>query len=394
MKLRSIEHVPIAGKRVLVRVDFNVPMVEDRITDDTRVRAALPTIEHLCAGRAKVVLISHLGRPKGAPSADLSLRPVATLLASLLGRPVTFVPSVVGPEVLDAIGVLPEGGVALLENLRFEPGEEKNDPEFARRLAALADLYVDDAFGAAHRAHASTVGVTAFLPSYAGFLMAEEVSVLARLVDAPPKPFVAILGGAKVSDKIGVVTRLLDKVDTLLIGGGMANTFLLAQGVDVGASLAEAAFVEEARRALDGAAALGVAIILPSDAVVAESIADPGRTVPIGAVGSSAIFDIGPETVTAFSETIREARTVFWNGPMGVFERPAFAEGTRAIAASVAESGAFTVVGGGDSVAAIEQMGLAAKISHISTGGGASLEYVDGRTLPGLAVLVDAPEAE
>ncbi|MGI8477931.1 MAG: phosphoglycerate kinase [Thermomicrobiales bacterium] len=394
MKLRSIEHVPIAGKRVLVRVDFNVPMVEDRITDDTRVRAALPTIEHLCAGRAKVVLISHLGRPKGAPSADLSLRPVATLLASLLGRPVTFVPSVVGPEVLDAIGVLPEGGVALLENLRFEPGEEKNDPEFARRLAALADLYVDDAFGAAHRAHASTVGVTAFLPSYAGFLMAEEVSVLARLVDAPPKPFVAILGGAKVSDKIGVVTRLLDKVDTLLIGGGMANTFLLAQGVDVGASLAEAAFVEEACRALDGAAALGVAIILPSDAVVAESIADPGRTVPIGAVGSSAIFDIGPETVAAFSETIREARTVFWNGPMGVFERPAFAEGTRAIAASVAESGAFTVVGGGDSVAAIEQMGLAAKISHISTGGGASLEYVDGRTLPGLAVLVDAPEAE
>ena len=392
MPKRSVEAAEVDGRRVLARVDFNVPLDGGRVTDDTRIRAALPTIRHLVDRGARVVLVSHLGRPKGQADPAYRMAPVGRRLSELLGRDVDTLEEVVGPAVERAVGAVGPGDVVLLENVRFEPGEEQNDPEFAARLARLGDLFVNDAFGAAHRAHASTVGVAKVLPAYAGFLLRREVDVLSRLREAPERPFVAILGGAKVSDKLGVVAGLRDRVDALLIGGSMANTLLLADGIEVGASLAERDRVEDARRSIDDARARGVALLLPSDVVVAESLdAGEGRVVAVDAVPPEAsIFDIGPKTVARFGAEIAAARTVFWNGPMGVFEWTPFAAGTRGVAAAVAATAAFSVVGGGDSVAAIEQLGLADGVDHISTGGGASLELLEGRELPGIAAIPEA----
>lgn len=388
MKTRSVRDAKVAGKRVFVRVDFNVPLDGQTITDDTRIRAALPTIQHLIDASARVILCSHLGRPKGKPNDELRLKPVADRLAELLGKPVKTVSDVVGPEARNAAASLGDGEVLLLENVRFEPGEEKNDLDLARKLASLAEIYVNDAFGAAHRAHASTVGIANELPAFAGFLMDAEVAALQRLLDQPERPFITILGGAKVSDKLAVIENLIPKVDALLIGGGMANTFLLAQGRRIGLSLAEHDFEAKARELLEQAAGRGVEILVPSDVVVAPDMDGDPEIVGVDDVRDDrAIFDIGPETARWYADRIKSAKTVFWNGPMGVFEKPAFADGTRAIAFAVAESDAFTVVGGGDSVAAVEQTGVADRISHISTGGGASLEFVEGRQLPGLIPL-------
>jgi phosphoglycerate kinase len=391
MTKRTVRDADVTGKRVLVRVDFNVPLEDGRITDDTRIEAALPTIRDLLDRGAAVILMSHLGRPKGKPSDELRLTPVAARLSELLGVEVKTTRDVVGPEVEAAARALQTGQVLLLENLRFEPGEEKNDPELARQLAALADLYVNDAFGAAHRAHASTEAVAHLLPAYAGFLMERELEALGRLLEAPERPFVAILGGAKVSDKLAVIGNLLGRVDALLVGGGMANTFLLAQGQQVGRSLAEPDLVDQAKSLLGRAAAAGVALEIPSDVVVAASLDEAGRVTAVGGISADqAIYDIGPATCAAFAERIAAARTIFWNGPMGVFERPAYAEGTRAVAQAVAASNGTSVIGGGDSVAAVEQLGLADRIDHVSTGGGASLELLEGRELPGVAAIPDA----
>jgi phosphoglycerate kinase len=389
MSIRSVRDADVSGKRVLVRVDFNVPIQDGEITDDTRIRAALPTINDLLDRNAAVILVSHLGRPKGEPSAQFSLEPVAERLESLLGKQVQLATDVVGTDAHVKSTALSPGEVLLLENVRFELGEEKDDPELAKQLASLADMYVNDAFGAAHRAHASTAGITEFLPSYAGYLMQREIDALQRLTRNPERPFVAILGGAKVSDKIGVIEHLLSRIDAILVVGGMANTFVLAEGVEIGSSLAERDFEPKARNLLAGATARGVEIVLPVDAVIAKSIDDEaGHWVPISAVPTDhSIFDIGPGTVERFGMILRGAKTIFWNGPMGVFERPAFAAGTNGVAELVASSDAFTVVGGGDSVAAVEQLGVADRISHISTGGGASLEFVEGRALPGLVAL-------
>jgi phosphoglycerate kinase len=390
MSMRSVRDADVSGKRILVRVDFNVPIQDGEITDDTRIRASLPTINDLLSRNAAVILVSHLGRPKGKPTAEYSLAPVAKRLQELLSKDIQLATDVVGPDAKKKSAALSTGGVLLLENVRFELGEEKNDPELAKQLASLADIYVNDAFGAAHRAHASTVGVAEFLPAYAGLLMLREVEALQRLIRDPEPPFVAILGGAKVSDKIGVIENLLSKVDTILVGGGMANTFLLANGVEIGNSLAERDFETNARKLMNQADERGVEFVLPVDAVVADSIDDEAsaKQVPISAVpGDQSIFDIGTGTVQRFGQVIAGARTIFWNGPMGVFERPVFAAGTNGVAHLVAESSAFSVVGGGDSVAAVEQLGVAGKISHLSTGGGASLEFVEGRELPGLKAL-------
>jgi phosphoglycerate kinase len=338
-----------------------------------------------------VILASHLGRPKGTRNEKYSIKPVASRLSDLLGSGVKTTDAVAGPEAEAAARELADGEVLLIENLRFDPGEEKNDPEFARSLAALADLYVNDAFGAAHRAHASTAGIAGVLPAYAGLLMLREIEALSRVLDRPERPFVAILGGAKVSDKLTVIDNLLSKVDALVIGGGMANTLLLARGVEIGESLAEHDLTERAAGILAEAQRLGVQLALPVDAIVSGSMDGEGTKVAIDAIPADrAIFDIGPETAAAFGEVIATARTIFWNGPMGVFEKPAFADGTKRVAAAVAASGAYSVVGGGDTVAAIEQIGVAEKIDHISTGGGASLEYVEGRTLPGIAAIPEA----
>ncbi|MGC8837094.1 MAG: phosphoglycerate kinase [Anaerolineae bacterium] len=389
MNKKTVRDVPVAGKRVLVRVDFNVPLTEGRVADDTRIRAALPTIQYLLDQGARVILMSHLGRPKGKVREDLRMRPVGERLAELLGRPVQVLDDCVGPQVEAAVAAMQAGDVVLLENLRFHPEEEANDAEFARALASLGDLYVDDAFGAAHRAHASTVGVAQYLPAVAGFLMERELAFLSRALEAPERPYVAILGGAKISDKIGVVRNLLVRADTLLIGGGMANTFLKARGLSVGDSLVEDDAVPVARELLEGAADR---LRLPVDVVIADAFtADAARkVVPVDQVPAAwRILDIGPQTVARFAEAVRGARTVFWNGPMGVFEFPPFAEGTFAIARAVAECAGTTIVGGGDSVAAVNQAGVADRITHISTGGGASLEFMEGRTLPGVAVLED-----
>ncbi len=388
MRLRSLRDAEVGGRRVLVRVDFNVPIHNGSITDDTRIRASLPTIQHLVDRGAKIVLVSHLGRPKGGRDDAFSLGPAAARLSVLLDRPVQIARDVVGPDAAAKLAELATGEVLVLENVRFEPGEEKNDPALARQLASFAELYVNDAFGTAHRAHASTVGVADFLPAYAGFLIEREVESLGRLLDRPEHPFVAIVGGAKVSDKLAVLANLLERVDSLLVGGGMANTFLLAQGKQIGTSLAEPDRVPDAQALLQRAIETGRQILLPVDVVVAASPDGTPRTLPVGNVPSDeAIFDIGPATVSGFAAQIANAKTIFWNGPMGMFERPAFAAGTKGVAEAVARSTAFSVVGGGDSVAALEQMGLADEISHISTGGGASLEFVEGRTLPGVAVL-------
>jgi phosphoglycerate kinase len=389
--MRTLDDLDVQGKRVLVRVDYNVPLDEHgRITDDTRIRATLPTIRALLDRGAAVVLMSHLGRPRGKPNPSMSLRPVAARLSELLGRPVKMLDDCVGPAVEAAVKALAPGEVALLENLRFHGEEEANDPAFARQLAALGDVYVNDAFGAAHRAHASTEGVARLLPSAAGLLMQREVEALGRVLHQPEPPVVIILGGAKISDKIGVIRNLLGRANVILIGGGMANTFLKAQGREIGRSLVEPDKVAEARQLLDEAAARGVTLALPVDVVVAPRVsADaPRRTVPVDQVGADdLILDIGPRTVEAFRAHIAGAKTIVWNGPAGVFEVEPFAAGTRAIARAVADSGAFSLVGGGDSVAAIEQAGLADRISHVSTGGGAALEFLEGQALPGVKVL-------
>ncbi len=381
------------GQRVLVRVDFNVPLSNGEVGDDTRIRAALPTIRQITEAGAVAVLMSHLGRPKGEPDPELSLRPVAEHLSDLLDADVRFVEETVGEKAEQAVEQAEAGDVVLLENTRFQPGEKKNDDAFAKKLAALADVYVNDAFGAAHRAHASTEGVTRHVEKAAmGLLIAKEVEALSRLLERPEKPFVAALGGAKVSDKLGVIEALLGKVDGLLIGGAMSYTFLKALGEEVGASRAEDDRLEEAKNLYDRADGR---IQLPSDHVVADELSESAEAetvsgaIPEGKMG----LDIGPETMEAYREALQGAQTVVWNGPMGVFEIEPFAEGTRRMAEALAEAteaGAYTVVGGGDSVAAITESGFADRISHVSTGGGAMLEFLEGKTLPGIAALTDA----
>ncbi len=386
---KTVRDVQLNGKKVLVRVDFNVPLKDGKVADDTRIRAAIPTIEYLLQHGAGLVLTSHLGRPKGKVVPALSLRPVADHLSALLQMEVAFAADCVGEPAHQAKAGLQPGGIVLLENTRFHPEEKKNDPEFARQLAAGCDLFVNDAFGSAHRAHASTVGVAKYLPAVAGLLMEKELKYLGQALENPKHPFVAILGGAKISDKIGVVRNLLTKAEHVLIGGGMANTFLAAQGYDMAASLVEKDALETARALL---AEAGGKIHLPQDLVIADAFsADAVRkTVPVGNLPAGWMaLDIGPQTVTAFGRLIREAAMVVWNGPMGVFELPPFAAGTFGIAKAVAESDAISIVGGGDSVAAIKQSGLADKITHLSTGGGASLEMLEGKILPGVAVLED-----
>ncbi|HEX7101348.1 MAG TPA: phosphoglycerate kinase [Nitrolancea sp.] len=390
MSLRRVQDMDVARKRVLVRADFNVPLDHGEITDDTRIRATLPTIELLRERGARIILMSHLGRPKGQVREELRLAPVAKALADLLGAPVNYVRDIVGFDVDEELAGLSLGDVALIENVRFDPREEKNDPEFAKELAALGDCFVNDAFGAAHRAHASTVGVTEYLPSAAGLLLQREVDALSHVLDDAERPFALILGGAKVSDKIGVINNLLERVDSVLVGGGMANTFLKAKGIDVGKSLVEEDNVEVAADVLARSKEQGVDLLLPADAVVAEQMSEDAdaSTVIVERVGpNQAIFDIGPESVKRFAGALRSARTIVWNGPMGVFEIAKFSAGTRGVADAVAASEGFTLVGGGDSVAAVEQLGVADRISHISTGGGASLEFLEGKSLPGIAAL-------
>ncbi|MGE3273238.1 MAG: phosphoglycerate kinase [Chloroflexota bacterium] len=391
---RSIRDLDVKNKTVLVRVDYNVPLdSEGHVADATRIVATLPTINYLREQGAKTVLMAHFGRPKGQPNPKYSLKPVAADLSQRLGITVPLAPDCVGPEVAAAVRALQPGDVQLLENVRFHPEEEKNEPDFARQLAALGDLYVNDAFGAAHRAHASTAGIAAYLPSAAGFLMHKELEVLGGILESPKKPFVAIVGGAKVSSKLGVLESMLQRVDKLLIGGGMANTFLKARGLEVGTSLLEADLVQTAADLDARAKARGVELLLPADVVVTEKVAEgaTGEVVDAASVPADrAIVDIGPKAVAAYSAALDGAGTVLWNGPMGVFEIPAFAAGTRAIAQVLADSSATTVIGGGESVAAVEQLGLADKMTHISTGGGASLELLEGKELPGVAALDDA----
>jgi phosphoglycerate kinase len=386
---KLITDVDVQGKRVLVRVDFNVPIKDGQVADDTRIRAALPTIKYLLDHGAALILCSHLGRPKAEPDPVFSMRPTAEHLSELLGQPVAFAEDCIGPVAEDAAKALEPGDVLVLENTRFHKGENKNDLEMARKLASLADLYVNDAFGSAHRAHASTAGVAEYLPAVGGFLMEKEILYLGQAIADPKKPFIAILGGAKVSDKIGVIRNLLEKTDNVLIGGGMANTFFKAEGYPVGDSLVEDEALETARELLQEA---GTRLRLPVDIVIADRF-DNDAEFKIMAMGPVPdgwrILDIGPETVEAYSKVLKAAETVVWNGPMGVFEMPNFATGTFGIAKAVAESSAISIVGGGDSVAAINQSGLSDRITHISTGGGASLEMLEGKVLPGLAALQD-----
>ncbi|MHB8731763.1 MAG: phosphoglycerate kinase [bacterium] len=389
---KTVRDVDVRGKRVFVRVDFNVPIDHGRITDDQRIKAALPTIQYLLDHGAMVILASHLGRPKG-PDDSLRMAPVAARLGELLGRPVKKLDDCVGPVVEDQVFSMHPGDVVVLENLRFHRDEEANEPVFAHALARLADVYVNDAFGTAHRAHASTVGITHYLPSVAGLLMERELTYLGRVLEQPAKPLVVILGGKKVEDKIGVIRNLLRLATTMLIGGGMCYTFLKAQGASIGASLLEAEKIDLAGDLLREAERRGVTMMLPADVVAAQKVASgaptrvvDARAIPDGWIG----VDIGPRTVAAMSAPITGAATILWNGPMGVFEIPEFAGGTRAIAKAVAESCAESIVGGGDTAAAVDQFGFADKITHVSTGGGASLEFMEGKVLPGVAALQDA----
>lgn len=390
----SITELDLHGKRVFCRVDFNVPLDENfNITDDTRIIAALPTIRYIIDHGGKLILASHLGRPKGKVNPELSLAPVAPYLAKRLGQPVAMASDCVGDEVEALINTLNNGDVVLLENVRFYAAEEKNDPQFSAKLAKLADLYINDAFGTAHRAHASTEGITHYLhPAAAGFLMDKELHYLGQTLESPQRPFVAILGGAKVSDKITVINQLLDKVDSLLIGGGMAYTFLKAQGINVGTSLVEDHQLQLAGELLDKSKARGITLLLPEDHVVAERFDKEAKhhlcdnsNFPPDYMG----LDIGPGTARRYAQELEHAATVIWNGPMGVFEFPAFAQGTFAVAKALAASSAISIIGGGDSVAAVNQAGLTALMTHISTGGGASLEFLEGKILPGVAALSD-----
>ncbi len=397
----TLEDVDVAGKRVLMRVDFNVPQNADgTVRDDTRIRAALRSINYVRERGGKLILMSHLGRPKKvkddpAKLALLRMDPVAAHLSGLLGVPVRKLDEVVGPSVTEAVAAMQPGDVILLENTRFHPGEEKNDEELSRQLAALADIYVSDAFGTVHRAHASTEGVTRFVPlSVAGFLVSKEMAFFDRVLTNPDRPLLAILGGAKVSDKVQVVENLLNLVDVLIIGGGMAYTFMKAKGLEIGRSLLDEPGIEAAARAMEKAQARGVRLLLPVDIVVADAFSNDANTkvVPADAMPADMEgLDIGPETIRLFCDEIRNAAMIVWNGPVGVFEMPNFAKGTRALAEAMAESNAVTIIGGGDTAAAVTQFGLADKMSHVSTGGGASLEMLEGKILPGLAALTDKP---
>ena len=394
MDAKTVRDVDVAGRRVFVRADLNVPLDDGRITDDTRIRASLPTLVYLLEHGATVILASHLGRPKGKVNDALRLKPVADRLSQLLGRPVRMTGDALGPGVQVAVDKLRAGDLLLLENLRFHGEEEANDPAFAAALAGLADLYVNDAFGAAHRAHASTEGITHQLPAVAGLLMEREVDALSRLLTRPPRPFHAVIGGAKVSGKLEVLEALLARCQAVLVGGGMANTFLAARGLELGKSLVEEDQIENADRIIGAARRKRVRLMLPTDAVVAPQIHHRAKTqiVSVDRVSKDQmIVDIGPDTRAAFAEHLAKAKTIFWNGPMGVFEISQFAEGTNQMARAIAKrtaAGAVTIVGGGDSVAAVEQLGLADRMTHVSTGGGASLEYIEGKTLPGVAALL------
>lgn len=388
---KTVRDIDLTGKRVLVRVDFNVPLDGDKVTDDTRVRAAIPTLKYILDQKPRyIALMSHLGRPKGEPKPEFSLRPVVPVLANLLGVDVAFAEDCVGEVARKAAEALPQGGVLLLENTRFHAEETKNDEGFSRQLAELGDVYVNDAFGSAHRAHASTEGVTHYLPAVAGFLMEKELEYLANAIESPERPFVAILGGAKVSDKIGVIESLLAKCDKLLIGGGMANTFFKAQGYEMGDSLVEADAIDTAKDLLSKS---GGKLMLPNEVVIADAFDNEANTRVIapsdGVPAGWRVLDISVGAVEAFREVLKDARTIVWNGPMGVFEMPNFAKGTYQIAEILAESSATTIIGGGDSVAAVKKAGLDDRMSHISTGGGASLELLEGKVLPGVAALND-----
>lgn len=393
MNKKTIRDIDVAGKKVLVRCDFNVPLNGSEITDENRIVGALPTIKYLIENNAKVILCSHLGRPKGEFNMKYSLAPVAKRLSELLGQEVYLTKDVIGPDATSHAEALKEGQVILLENLRFHKEEEKNDPAFAKALADMAEIYVNDAFGTAHRAHASTAGVAAYLPAVAGFLIGKELDIMGKALENPARPFVAILGGAKVSDKIGVINNLIEKVDTLIIGGGMSYTFTKALGGEIGTSIVELDKVDLAKELLAKAEKKGVSLLLPVDTVIADKFANdaekktvPANEIPEGWMG----LDIGEKTIAKYQDVIKDAGTVVWNGPMGVFEMENFAAGTRAIAKALAENEkCISIIGGGDSAAAVEQMGFADKITHISTGGGASLEFLEGLELPGVAALND-----
>jgi 3-phosphoglycerate kinase len=400
MQKLTVRDLDATRKKVFVRVDFNVPLEDGKVTDDSRIRAAVPTIVQLLRQNAVVILASHLGRPNGKVVESLRLRPVAERLSQLIRVPVRVTGDALGIGTVDAIARMKPGQILMLENLRFHAAEEQNDPEFAKQLASYAEIYVNDAFGTAHRAHASTVGVAERLPAYAGLLMEREIAMLSSLLESPEKPFFAVIGGAKVSGKIKVLEQLMERVGGFIIGGGMANTFLAAKGFGVGKSLLERDRIEDARRILAAAEERGIEFLLPTDVVVAKEVTRGAehKVVPAHKIPNSwSAVDIGPATIRLFEEAVTPAKTVLWNGPLGVFEVPTFGDGTRAMAralAARAAQGATVVVGGGDSVAAIEQLGLADKMTHISTGGGASLEFLEGRELPGIAVLQDRPEPE
>jgi phosphoglycerate kinase len=389
MNKKTVRDIDLKGKRVFIRVDFNVPMQDGKVTDDKRIKASLPTIKYVLEQGASVLLASHLGRPKGGPNPEFSLRAASEALSSLLGIPVKMAPDCVGPEVEAMARELKPGEVLMLENTRFHTGEEKNDLELARQMASLADVYVDDAFGSAHRAHASTEGITRFLPAVSGFLMEQELEYLGRAVSNPEHPYIAILGGAKISDKILVVETLLAKCDKLIIGGGMANTFLAAQGLNMQDSLVEEASLEVAKDILENSRDR---LILPVDAVIADKFEAEANSQVIDVDKIPAgwrMMDVGPKTLELYKQVLTGAKLIVWNGPVGVFEMPKFAEGTFALARMLAESGATTVIGGGDSASAVKKAGVAKQMTHVSTGGGASLEFLEGKELPGVAALMD-----